>query len=113
MLSILVSPLAPALADASASFCVVKEFTGVPCPGCGTTRAALALARLDVAHAFVAFPLQSLAWTAFLAGGLIAGAWSWSGRDLPALPPRLPRWIFPVAALLVLANWVYSIATGV
>lgn len=94
-------------------FCVVKTITGIPCPGCGTTRAALALARLDVVHAFMSYPLQSLAWSFFVVGGLVAGAWSLSGRDLPSPPRRIPRWVPVVAGLLVLANWAYCVATGV
>lgn len=92
---------------------MIREVTGVPCPGCGTTRAALALARLDMVHAFVSFPLQSFAWSVFVLGGLAAGAWSLSGRDLPSLPRRVPRWGVVLAALLVLANWGYCILTGV
>lgn len=113
LFSILLSPLAPWLAERSGAFCVVKTFTGVPCPGCGTTRAALALARFDVLHAFVSFPLQSLAWSVFVVGGLAAGARSLSGLDLPALPRPMPKWVFAVAVLLVLANWGYCIVTGV
>ena len=101
------------LSERSGAFCVIKTFTGVPCPGCGTTRAALALARLDVAYAFVSYPLQSLAWSFFIVGGLVAGAWSLSGRELPALPRPVPRWLFPLALLAVLVNWGYCIATGV
>lgn len=113
VLSVMLSPLAPWLAEASNTFCVVKELTGIPCPGCGTTRAALALARLDVVPAFASYPLQSLAWTVFLVGGLVAGVGSWSGRDLPALPRRVPKWVLASVVFLAMANWAYCIATGV
>lgn len=113
LFSILLSPLAPWLAERTGMFCVVKEFTGVPCPGCGTTRAALALARFDVLGAFVSYPLQSAAWTLFIVGGLVAAAWSLSGRNLPSLPRRMPKWVFVLVVLFVLANWGYCIATGV
>ncbi len=106
------SPLAPHFAGLAPA-CLLKSWTGLPCPSCGTTRAALALARFDVLEAFIHFPLQSAAWTAFLTAGLVAGWLALRGRPLPALPRRLPRWL-PWAALLVLAaNWAYSIATGV
>ncbi|MCL2664432.1 MAG: DUF2752 domain-containing protein [Defluviitaleaceae bacterium] len=37
--------------------CPIRFVTGLPCPGCGMTRAALALARLDFAGAFFMHPL--------------------------------------------------------
>ena len=113
LFSILLSPLAPWLAERSGAFCIVKEFTGVPCPGCGTTRAALALARFDIVGAFTSYPLQSAAWTLFIAGGLAAAAWSLAGRDLPSLPRPMPKWVFAVAVIAVLSNWAFCIATGV
>jgi hypothetical protein len=40
--------------------CPFHLATGVPCPGCGTTRAALALARGDVLGALAFNPLAAL-----------------------------------------------------
>ena len=37
--------------------CPTKAVTGVPCPGCGMTRAALSIARLDVGSAWRFHPL--------------------------------------------------------
>jgi hypothetical protein len=37
--------------------CVFVEFLGIPCPGCGMTRALRALLRLDLAAAFSYNPL--------------------------------------------------------
>lgn len=106
------SPLAPRFAGLAPA-CPLKTWTGLPCPSCGTTRAALALSRFEFFEAFTHYPLQSVAWTVFLLGGLWAGWLAWRGRPLPALPRRLPGWV-PWAALLALAgNWAYSIVTGV
>lgn len=45
--------------------CVVRAVTGIPCPGCGLSRAWLAALRLDLAAAFFYHPLF---WTVPLLG---------------------------------------------
>ncbi len=109
---ILLSPLAPHLAGGLWS-CPFKTLTGLPCPGCGTTRAALALAALDPWHAIVRYPLPTLAWFVFLCGGLIAGWRAWLKKPLPQLPRRLPIRLRIGIVVIVMANWGYSIVTGV
>lgn len=47
--------------------CPIRFFTGLSCPGCGMTRAWLAVLRLDLAAAFAWHPLF---WTVPLAGVL-------------------------------------------
>ncbi len=110
-LLILVSPLAPKVASGLWT-CPFKSLTGLPCPSCGTGRAALALARFDPIHALVHYPLPALAWMAFLAGGLAAGWLAWRRRPLPRIR-RLPAWARVGIVAAIVANWAYSIATGV
>ena len=108
------SPLASHLAGLLPP-CPLKSFTGVPCPGCGTTRAALALGRLDVGAAFAVSPLAAAAWGLLVGGGLAAGALALAGRELPAPPPLTGRreTAFRVAAAAALvANWLYLIYSG-
>lgn len=93
--------------------CLFKQLAGIPCPSCGVTRSALALARFDLVHAFAAYPLQSLAWTFFVVGGLAAGALALAGRRLPTMPRRLPWWSVALVAAVVAANWAYSIHAGI
>lgn len=109
------SPLAPRLAaglSAVLPVCPLKLLAGIPCAACGSTRAALALARLDVVAAFAVSPLAALAWCLLVAGGLAAGGAALAGRELPEPPvwlaPRV-RWAL-IAALL--ANWAYLIWSG-
>jgi hypothetical protein len=103
------SPLAPRVAAALPA-CPFKLLTGLPCPTCGATRAALALARFDLAAAFAVSPLAAGGWTLLVAGGLVAGVASLARVELhePSLP-RPFRW-FLLAALL--ANWAYLIWSG-
>lgn len=37
--------------------CPIRKFTGIPCPGCGMTRAHVAMLHLDVGEAFYYHPL--------------------------------------------------------
>lgn len=93
--------------------CTFKSWTGIPCPTCGTARAALALAEFDFVGALGRYPLPAIAWMVFLGGGLAAAALTLSGRTPPSIPCRLPLWARASLVGAVLANWVYSIATGV
>ena len=72
--------------------CPAKIFLGGPCPGCGLTRAYLAVLRLDFSAAFRYHPLFPVAVPALLY--LI---------HLPCLPVRLPRWAEYVTGGLLLA----------
>lgn len=105
------SPLAPRLAAALPA-CPFKLLTGLPCPGCGTGRAALALGRFDLAAAFAVSPLAASGWTVLIAGGLIAGAASLARIEVPEPPNRFPRAVRWIAVGALLANWLYLIATG-
>jgi Protein of unknown function (DUF2752) len=52
--------------------CAFREHTGWPCPGCGLTRVAVRVAHGDVAGAFDANPLGTLAALGFAACALLA-----------------------------------------
>jgi len=86
--------------------------SGIPGPFCGTTRAALALARFDFLEAFGGYPLPALGLTIFVVGGLVMGILALLDRA-PRLAGRWPRWLQITLVLAVLANWVYNILTGV
>jgi len=108
------SPLGARLAAALPP-CPLKSLTGLPCPGCGTTRAALALAELDVAAAFATSPLAAAAWCALVGGGLVAGALALAGFGPPDLPRpgrRADLLLRAGAAAAIVANWIYLVATG-
>ncbi|HSB36249.1 MAG TPA: DUF2752 domain-containing protein [Thermoanaerobaculia bacterium] len=91
--------------------CVFRGMTGVPCPTCGGTRAALALAHLDPAGAFQANPLVALGLVFLIGGGLVAFARALSGRGV-AEPVHVPVWVRAGLVLALAANWFYLIVDG-
>ncbi|MEM1418084.1 MAG: DUF2752 domain-containing protein [Myxococcota bacterium] len=110
MALVALAALLPALGALDRPLCVFRAATGLPCPGCGLTRASLALLRLDLGAAWSAHPLvlvvtPLLAW-AFLAAGARA-----LGRSAPG-PEGLSRatWIGLGAALLLV--WGLRLAAG-
>ncbi|RMH17748.1 MAG: DUF2752 domain-containing protein [Acidobacteria bacterium] len=92
--------------------CPLKTLTGIPCPGCGSTRALLALARFAPLEAFAHYPLAAAGWTLFVAGGVVAAAAAAAGRPL-AGPRRMPAWLKVLLAALLAANWIWNLTQGV
>ena len=108
----LLAPLLPAIAPFVPA-CPFHALTGLPCPGCGATRAALALARGDLGGALAWNPLAALA----LIGGVLACAlaplWIAARGPVPRFAPALPaRARLALVAALAL-NWAYLVVRGV
>lgn len=87
--------------------CPLLEFTGIPCPTCGGTRALAALAAGQWLEAFAWNP-------AVAAGGVVAAAFLpvgavllWRPEYRPTLPQRVPLPLTATGALLLAANQVY------
>jgi hypothetical protein len=91
--------------------CLLKTFTSVPCPACGSGRATLALARLDLSAAFMSNPLFSLAALLFVSGGVVALALALSGRGVPE-PRALPLALRAALVLALAANWGWLLLDG-
>jgi hypothetical protein len=111
LLLVALSPMAPALA-ASLPSCPARSLLELPCPTCGSTRAALALCGLDFRAAVAASPLAALGWVVLVGGGLVAGVLALLGRPLeePAwIESSATRWL---RVTMVLANWIYLIKAG-
>ncbi len=89
--------------------CPFRTITGIPCPTCGTTRAAVALLDGQLAQALALNPLSTLAAVGFLAGGLIAPVWAAVKLPVPEVPTPLPRWARLGIVALLLVGWAWVI----
>ena len=82
--------------------CLFRQITGLLCPGCGNTRAALALLRLDLPAAFAYNPLFLveffyLAWIIFHCSRALL-----KGKPFHYKPP-LP--ILDIGILILVLSW--------
>ncbi|HVS00812.1 MAG TPA: DUF2752 domain-containing protein [Thermoanaerobaculia bacterium] len=95
---------------AQASICIFRRVSGIPCPGCGMTRAFAHLAKGEWREAVVDHPLAPLL---ALELGL---AWAIWGCALAGwVPFRLPHWFggLLLAHVAVLAAiWLGRLSTG-
>ena len=89
--------------------CVFRSLTGIPCPSCGTTRAATAFLQGDLMTAFINNPLAALAGLLFVVGAPIAVIWTTAQWPVPSLSNPLPLWVRIGAVFLIAANWLYLI----
>lgn len=106
--SVALRPLWLALAP-FAPACPFRALTGVPCPTCGTTHAAVAILHGEIGAAFAANPLAAAAGIVFVAGGVLAPVWAAFAWPLPALPVPLPVWARLGIVAVLLAGWAYVI----
>ena len=95
--------------------CYFHEWTGVPCPTCGSTRLLGALLRGDLAAALAWNPLVFMTLAGVLTWGVAAGARRLLG--LPAwrlrLEPRERNGLRLGAVAVIVAGWSYLIWRGV
>ncbi len=92
--------------------CPFRSLTGVPCPSCGTTHAAMAMLDGHILTALRDNPLTSLLGILFVAGGVAAPIWLMAGGRIVELPSRLPAWARIAMVAVLLANWAWVIWRG-
>ena len=97
-------------ADPRFAFCPLRRFAGLPCPGCGMTRALAHLAKGEWSAAVRDHPLAPL----LCAEAVLAwSAWGGAAAGLLRLPRALRQDVIAVGHVAVLtAVWLGRMATG-
>jgi hypothetical protein len=104
-LGLFVGALLPmSLLTTGVSFCPFKVVTGLPCPGCGMTRAAIALLHGDPGASFYYHPLGIPLVLTAVAIGLADGWYWWRSRQLGSRSAP-PAWLIE-RVMLSPAPWV-------
>lgn len=93
--------------------CPWRQWTGWPCPGCGTTRTIVRLLHADVLGALSINPLAACASVVFVTGGLAAPFWFDFGGGAPAFSAQPKPRSLALLAAGFLANWAWLVASGV
>jgi len=98
------------LPGARNSLCVLRRLTGIPCPGCGMSRAFAHLAKGEWAAAahdhLLAYPLAAELLLAWLAWAVLLAR-----RRPVQAPAAFDRWMLGHVAVLI-AFWLGRAATG-
>ena len=92
--------------------CIFRSLTGVPCPTCGTTRAATAFLDGNLIAAFTANPLAAATGLLFVVGAPLAVLWAIAKWPVPVLPTPIPGWVRVGAVAIIAANWLYVISVS-
>jgi hypothetical protein len=92
--------------------CLWHQITGIPCPGCGSTRCVRALAAGDIGRALVMNPFTFLCFTFAMLYAVYAAtvlAFRLPRLRLENIPSRI-AWTARIGvAVAVLTNWVWLI----
>ena len=90
--------------------CWVRQTFGLPCPTCGATRCALALAHGDASSAFLFNPMMFAAYFATALVDLYAIGVLWFGLPrlrLAEVPTQIKQALSLLLIILVTGNWIY------
>jgi len=86
--------------------CPFHEVTGLPCPGCGLTRAFCAIGHAEFARAWAFNPFGFV----FYAAAIALVAWPLARRRFPGAVRRVvqSRWFGGLPIALVVAMWLFG-----
>ena len=93
--------------------CLFRRLTGMPCPTCGATRCAMALAHGDLLGAMRHNPLMFVCYGLTVVVNVYAAVvllFRLPRLRLPSLPAKVKRALSVLVVLGLGANWIYLIA---
>ncbi|MET0593412.1 MAG: DUF2752 domain-containing protein [Polyangiaceae bacterium] len=100
--------LVVAASYSSVNFCLMAALFDIPCPGCGMTRAAKAIAHGDVAAAIALHPLSPVV-LPLVAALLASQAVRYVRDGAPIATGKIPRWLevsLGALAALLFGVWI-------
>lgn len=94
--------------------CSFKTLVGIPCMGCGGTRATLNLLHGDFLEAMTFSPMIALGWLALMIWGAVS-VWLYvSDQELNLRMSRALTWTMRAVLIAIpFANWFYLIGNGI
>ena len=99
------------LSNTPFSLCVFLRITGLPCPGCGLTRAIILVSRLDFLGAVrmnvIALPLFVGGAVYFVCAVVEAVTYRPALHRFNSIMAR--KWVIAVAVILMAVSWAYNI----
>lgn len=103
--SILIQPFQ----DESFTICLFKNITGIPCPGCGMTRAFLFLGHGKIHEATMLNPNSLLAFTIIIFLWINKAVYIATGKEVRVYLTRREKILaYLLSGLSMLAVWVYN-----
>jgi len=96
------------------TFCLFKNYTGLPCPSCGSTRSTIELFHGNILKSLLINPLG------IITNILLLTSTVWIIKDiitnketfLPALKNKWPLKVLIPILIIVFVNWIWNIFKG-
>ena len=85
-------------------FCPFKALTGIPCPGCGMTRAMLSMTKGDFHGAYTYNPFSFFLLFMVIISIIPVG----QVKKLPSIAPLVMNYFLIIALIMVLIFWVFQ-----
>lgn len=116
-LALIVAIILGRLPESASQFfpkCIFHSLTGIPCPGCGTTRVWQYLMHGEIYNALYTNPVSLVLEVAFV----VCVAWMWidsirgTKTHYKVMHASIKPWFIVLVVLVTMANWYWNIKKG-